>query len=108
MTFSKKLKNLLFFNALILISACGGGGGGGITNKISDFINDDISSLSGSADIITNSNNLIRNFNAVVSNGDFSGLSAVLTGPNEKTETQQLHYWHNLIKQSLFGRRQKL
>jgi subtilisin family serine protease len=84
LTFSKKLKNLLFFNALILISACGGGGGGGITNKISDFINDDISSLSGSADIITNSNNLIRNFNAVVSNGDFSGLSAVLTGPNEE------------------------
>lgn len=80
-----KLKNVLLASSLVGLTACGGGGGGGgAVGVVSDFINGDISSLSGSADIITNSNNLISNFNAVVSNGDFSGLSAVLTGPNEE------------------------
>ncbi len=80
---SNKFKNLLLAGSLVGLTACGGGGGGGgAVGTVSNFINDDISSLSGSADIISNSNSLISNFNNIVSNGDFSGLSAVLTGPN--------------------------
>ena len=74
---------MVLASSLIGLTACGGGGGGGAVGTVSNFINDDISSLSGSANIISNSNSLISNFNSIVSNGDFSGLSAILTGPND-------------------------
>ena len=57
---------MVLASSLIGLTACGGGGGGGAVGTVSNFINDDISSLSGSANIISNSNSLISNFNSIV------------------------------------------
>ena len=67
------------------LSACGGGGGGGsAVNVISNFIEQDLTNLNGSELIISDYTNLISNFQNIISNGEYSSLSAVITGPNSE------------------------
>ena len=69
---------------LLLLNACGGGGGGGAVGSVSNFIQNDLSNLSGSQLIISSYCTLLNNFNTTVSSGNFSSISAVLTQPNQK------------------------
>ena len=66
------------------LTACGGGGGGGggAVGTVSNFVQQDLSSLSGSADIVSSYSNLLSSFQTTISNGDYSALQAVITGPN--------------------------
>jgi len=68
---------------LLLLNACGGGGGGGAVGSVSNFIQNDLSNLSGSQSIISSYSTLLNNFNTTVSSGNFSSISAVLTQPNQ-------------------------
>ena len=81
-----KIKNILISSVLSLsLTACGGGGGGGsAVNKISNFIEEDLTNLNGSELIISDYSNLISNFQNIVSEGQYSSLSAVITGPNSE------------------------
>ena len=81
-----KFKNILISSVLSLsLTACGGGGGGGTAvNTISNFIEEDLSNLNGSELIISDYSNLISNFQNIVSEGQYSSLSAVVTGPNSE------------------------
>jgi len=86
-----KFKNTALATVLATtLTACGGGGGGGggAVGTVSNFVQEDLSNLSGSQNIISNYSNLINNFNSVVSGGEYSSLSAILTGPtSEDIET---------------------
>ena len=66
------------------LTACGGGGGGGggAVGTVNDFVQNDLSNLSGSASIVSSYSNLISNFNSTISSGDISGIQAILTGPD--------------------------
>jgi len=65
------------------LTACGGGGeGGGAAGTVSNFIQNDVSNLSGSANIVSSYSTLITNFQSTISGGDFSAIQAVLTGPD--------------------------
>ena len=78
-----KFKNI--FITLILsisLSGCGGGGGGSVVNKISNFIEEDLTNLDGSELIISDYSNLINNFQNIISEGQYSSLSAIITGPD--------------------------
>ena len=80
--FKKILATSIFSLSL---SACGGGGGGGsAVNVISNFIEQDLTNLNGSELIISDYTNLISNFQNIISNGEYSSLSAVITGPNSE------------------------
>ena len=87
---SKKLRNILLTTALATtLSACGGGGGGGgAVGSVSNFVNNDLSTLSGSQSIISSYSNLLTSFNSTVSSGDFSSISAVLTSPDAEDRAQ--------------------
>ena len=81
---SKKLRNILLTTALATtLSACGGGGGGGgAVGSVSNFVNNDLSNLSGSQSIISDYSRLLTNFNSSVSSGDISSIKGVLTEPD--------------------------
>ena len=66
------------------LTACGGGGGGGAISSVSDFVQEDLSSLSGSESIINSYSSLLSGFNSTISSGNLAGLSAIITGPTEK------------------------
>ena len=91
---NKKLRNILLTTALATtLSACGGGGGGGgAVGSVNNFVQNDLSNLSGSQSIISSYSNLLTNFNSTVSSGDFSSISAVLTGPDadDRAKASQL------------------
>ena len=54
------------------LTACGGGGGGGgAVDVVSDFVQEDLSSLSGSSNIVGSYSNLLSDFNQAISGGDF-------------------------------------
>jgi hypothetical protein len=91
---SKKLRNILLTTALATtLSACGGGGGGGgAVGSVSNFVNNDLSNLSGSQSIISSYSNLLTSFNSTVSSGDFSSISAVLTAQMLKIEPKPINY----------------
>ena len=76
-----KIKNTVLAGlAGLSLTACGGGGGGG--GPVSDFINDDLSNLSGSESIVSSYSSLLSSFQSTISGGDYSAIQAVLTGPN--------------------------
>ena len=65
------------------LTACGGGGGGGgAVGTVTDFVQDDLSSLSGSSSIVSSYSSLLSNFNQAISGGDFGSLTGVITGPD--------------------------
>ena len=76
----KKIKETIVSGVLALsLYACGGGSGSG---PVSDFINDDLSNLSGSESIVSSYSSLLSSFQSTISGGDYSAIQAVLTGPN--------------------------
>ncbi len=80
-----KLKNLLLSGAMATtLTACGGGGGGSGATAVNNFIQNDLSNLSGSSSIVSSYSNLLTNFNSTISEGDFSAIQAVLTGPDSE------------------------
>jgi hypothetical protein len=82
---TKKLKNtLLALSSALALTACGGGGGGGAVGTVSNFVQEDLSSLSGSSGIVSSYSSLLSSFNSTISSGDFGGLQAVITGPDEE------------------------
>ena len=79
----KKLKNLVLAGAMATtLSACGGGGGSG-SGPINDFVQDDLSNLTGSGNIVNGYASLLSDFNSTISGGDFSKISGIITGPDE-------------------------
>ena len=78
-----KLRKILLSTALATtLSACGGGGGGSGAGVVNDFVQGDLSNLSGSQSIVSSYSSLLSNFQSTISNGDYSSLQAVLTGPD--------------------------
>ena len=64
-----------------MLTACGGGGGGG-TNIVNNFVQNDLSNLSGSSSIVSSYTNLLSTFQATISGGEYGALQAVITGPD--------------------------
>jgi len=79
---TSKFKNTILAGlAGLSLTACGGGGGGA-PGAVNDFINDDLSNLSGSESIVSSYSSLLSSFQSTISGGDYSAIQAVLTGPN--------------------------
>ena len=102
-----KLKNLLLSGAMATtLTACGGGGGGSGAGAVNDFVQGDLSNLSGSSSIVSSYSNLLSTFQSTISGGDFSALQAVITGPDAedistaKTLLGQLNQAEDLWAQS--------
>ena len=68
----------------LTLTACGGGGGSGAVGTINDFVDEDLSNLAGSESIINSYSSLLSGFNSTISSGNFTNLSAIITGPNEQ------------------------
>ena len=84
MKIRSKVKNTVLAGlAGLTLTACGGGGGGGATGPINDFVNEDLSNLSGSASLVSSYSNLLSDFQSVVSSGDISAIQGVITGPDQ-------------------------
>ena len=79
---NRKIKKFLLGTALATTLAGCGGGGGGAPGAINDFVQEDLSNLSGSSSIISSYSSLLSNFQSTISNGSYSSLSAILTGPD--------------------------
>ena len=80
---TKKLKNtLLALSSALALTACGGGGGGSGVGAVKDFVNNDLSNLSGSTSIVSDYSNLLATFNSTIEGGDFGSFEAVITGPD--------------------------
>ena len=89
MKLKSKVKNTVLAGlAGLTLTACGGGGGGGATGPINDFVNDDLSNLSGSASLVSSYSNLLSDFQSVISSGDISAIQGVITGPDENDISQ--------------------
>ena len=81
----RKTRNILLSGILATtLTACGGGGGGGAIGSVNDFVQEDLSSLSGSESIINSYSTLLSGFNNTISSGNLANLSAIITGPTEK------------------------
>ena len=82
MRIKSKLKNTVLAGlAGLTLTACGGGGGGGAVDVVNDFV-EDLSSLSGSASLVSSYSDLLSDFQSVVSGGDMSAVQGVITGPD--------------------------
>ena len=80
---TKKLKNtLLALSSALALTACGGGGGGSGAGAVNDFVQNDLSNLSGSSSIVSSYSSLLSTFQSTISGGDFGALQAVITGPD--------------------------
>ncbi len=89
MKLKSKVKNTVLAGlAGFTLTACGGGGGGGATGPINDFVNDDLSNLSGSASLVSSYSTLLTDFQSVISSGDISAIQGVITGPDENDISQ--------------------
>mgnify|MGYP001169502516 FL=1 len=82
-----KFKNIILASSFTALTACGGGGGGAVT-AVSNFVQDDLSSLTGSESIISSYSSLLSGFNSTISSGNLAGLSAIITGPTQKDITK--------------------
>ena len=84
MKIKSKAKNTILAGlAGLTLTACGGGGGGGgAVSTVTNFIQNDLSNLSGSESIVSGYSSLISNFNGTISSGDISSIQAILTGPD--------------------------
>ena len=65
------------------LTACGGGGGGGAVGVVGNFVNEDLTNLSGSASLVSSYSNLLSDFQSVISSGDISAIQGVITGPDQ-------------------------
>lgn len=80
----KSIRNLLCASALISLQACGGGGGGGgAFGVVNDFVDNQVSQLAGSNDIVNNYANNIQNLNNILSGGDLGSLANIFTSPTQ-------------------------
>ncbi len=78
-----KLRNLLLSGAMATtLTACGGGGGGSGVGAVNDFVQKDLSTLSGSSSIVSSYSSLLSTFQSTISGGDYGALQAVITGPD--------------------------
>ena len=78
-----KLRKVLLSTALATtLAGCGGGGGGSGAGTVNDFVQGDLSNLSGSSSIVSSYSSLLSNFQSTISSGNYSSLQAVLTGPD--------------------------
>ena len=84
MPISKFRKFIIGTALCTTLSACGGGGGGPVATVVNTFINDDFSNLTGSESIINSYSSLLSGFQSTISNGNYSSLSAILTGPDSE------------------------
>ena len=83
MKIRSKVKNTVLAGlAGLTLTACGGGGGSG-TGPINDFVEQDLSNLSGSASLVSSYSNLLSDFQSVISSGDISAIQGVITGPDQ-------------------------
>jgi subtilisin family serine protease len=84
--FKSKFKNILLSTALATtLTACGGGGGGGggAVGVVSNFVDNQVSQLAGSENIVNNYAANISSLNNILSGGDLTSLSNVFTDPTE-------------------------
>ena len=90
MKIRSKIKNTVLAGmAGLTLTACGGGGGGGgAVGVVDDFINNDLTNLSGSASLVSSYSNLLSDFQSVISSGDISAIQGVITGPDENDIAQ--------------------
>ena len=79
---SKLRKAFLATSASLILSACGGGGGGGATGSVTNFVNNDLSSLSGASSIVSNWSTVLSSFQATNSGTSMASLMSVLTNPD--------------------------
>ncbi len=107
MKIKSKFKNTLLAGvAGLTLTACGGGGGGGASGVVNDFVQNDLTNLSGSANLVTSYSNLLSDFQSVISSGDISAIQGVITGPDQqdidqaKTLLTQLETAKNLWDQT--------
>ena len=78
-----KLRKVLLSTALATtLAGCGGGGGGSGAGTVNDFVQGDLSNLSGSSSIVSSYSSLLSTFQSTISSGNYSSLQAVLTGPD--------------------------
>ena len=78
-----RLRNLLLSGAMATtLTACGGGGGGSGVGAVNDFVQGDLSNLSGSSSIVSSYSSLLSTFQSTISGGDYGALQAVITGPD--------------------------
>ena len=83
MNIRSKVKNTVLAGlAGLTLTACGGGGGGG-TGPINDFVEQDLSNLSGSASLVSSYSDLLSDFQSVISSGDISAIQGLITGPDQ-------------------------
>jgi len=83
MKIKSKLKNTVLAGlAGLSLTACGGGGGGGAVGTVGDFIENDLTNLSGSATLVSSYSTLLSDFQSVISSGDISAIQGVITGPD--------------------------
>jgi len=84
MRIKTKVKNTVLAGlAGLTLTACGGGGGGSGVGAVDNFINEDLSNLSGSASLVSSYSNLLSDFQSVISSGDISAIQGVITGPDQ-------------------------
>ena len=89
MKIRSRIKNTMLAGlAGLTLTACGGGGGGPGTGPINDFVEEDLSNLSGSASLVSSYSNLLSDFQSVISNGDISAIQGVITGPDQQDIAQ--------------------
>ena len=90
MKIRSKVKNTVLAGlAGLTLTACGGGGGGGgAVSTVSNFINNDVTNLDGSASIVSSYSSLISGFQSTISSGDISAIQGVITGPDENDIAQ--------------------
>jgi subtilisin family serine protease len=89
MRIKSKVKNTVLAGlAGLTLTACGGGGGGGATAPINNFVDNDLTNLSGSASLVSSYSNLLSDFQSVVSSGDISAIQGVITGPDQQDINQ--------------------
>ena len=90
MRIRSKVKNTVLAGlAGLTLTACGGGGGGGgAVGDVGNFINNDLTNLSGSASLVSSYSTLLSDFQSVVSSGDISAIQGVITGPDENDIAQ--------------------
>ena len=80
---NKLRKAFLATSASLILTACGGGGsGGGAPGAVSNFVDSDLSSLSGASSIVSNWSRVLSSFQATNSSTNMASLMSVLTGPD--------------------------
>ena len=89
MKLKSKVKNTVLAGlAGLTLTACGGGGGGGAAGVIDNFVDNDLTNLSGSASLVSSYSTLLSDFQSVISSGDISAIQGVITGPDQNDIAQ--------------------